>query len=434
MPAAKPKKPTLGKVVILPIDEPIDDEKNENVHPPEQHVRLRASIRIYGQQESILIDKNKKIIGGHGIREAMKAEGYTHIRCEYSNLEGAKREGYRIVTNQLARLSHFDPKKLAINIGDIIKSAGAKFNPQWLAMSQAELDKISGKAARDEAPAVDVDKAAKLVKKWKVKNGDLWRIGRHRLLIGSSGITADLDRLAGKTKFAAAITSPPYCVGLDYEQGMKLEELLAVVETLAMWMMEHFPAGAFVFWNFGDIVAQAPARKITKETEPCVYFTAADYWRIFRAVGWLLHAHRIWVKPYGALPMGWRTLKTSLPHHGEWEHIWTWRKPGAPKEKIRAHEKSCHGVWSTAENEAIEATRDKHEAGFPVVLPRWALEVHSDEGDAILEPFCGSGSTVVACEMLNRRCFAMELQPSFAAITLERLSIMGLKPEIESRS
>jgi DNA modification methylase len=426
------KKPTLGRVVLLGIDEPADDEKNENVHTPEQQLRLRASVRLYGQQESILIDAKKKIIGGHGIREAMKAEGYTHIRCEYSDLKGAKRDAYRIVTNQLARLSHFDPERLAINVADIMERGGDRFDPLWLGMSAHDVAKIRGTEDGPDAPPAQMDNADALQRKWKCRTGDLWRIGQHRLLVGDCGIAADLDRVtAGSRKLTAAVTSPPYVVGLDYEQGLTLADLLATVERLAQWMLDKFPPGGFVFWNFGDIVAQAPARKLTKEKEPCVYFTASDYWRIFRSVGWLLHAHRIWVKPYGALPMGWRTLKTTLPHHGEWEHIWTWRKPGGPIEKARAHEKSCHGVWTTAEGELIEATRDKHAAGFPVVLPRWALDVHTDKGDTILEPFNGGGSAMVACEQMGRRCYGVEKLPQIAAVCLQRMSDMGLKPERE---
>ena len=133
--------------MILPMAEVLDDETNENEHPPGQHELLRASVRLYGQQEPILIDKNKKVIGGHGIKGAMLAEGYTHIRCQYSDLEGAKRNSYRIVTNQLGRLSYFNMDLLPTNIAAIITQAGQEglaVDHEWFGLEPDELAHLRG--------------------------------------------------------------------------------------------------------------------------------------------------------------------------------------------------------------------------------------------------------------------------------------------------
>lgn len=139
-PGAKP--PRIGDYVVLPIDEVEDDPQNENFHPESQLILLRASIRLDGQQEPILIDRNNRVIGGHGIKAAMKAEGHHFIECKYSDLKGAARSAYRIRTNQLARLSHFAPDILELNVKAIAKQLGKKFKPEMLALDQHELDHI----------------------------------------------------------------------------------------------------------------------------------------------------------------------------------------------------------------------------------------------------------------------------------------------------
>jgi hypothetical protein len=130
------------RYIELPIDEVKDDPRNENVHTDEQIVLLRASIRLYGQEEDILIDRNNVCIAGHGIKRAMQLEGCKTISCKYSDLKGAKRAAYRIAANQLARLSHFDPRLLEKNARQISKQMGKEFEPSWLGLEPAEWQAI----------------------------------------------------------------------------------------------------------------------------------------------------------------------------------------------------------------------------------------------------------------------------------------------------
>ena len=137
-----PTRKARASYVELPITEVKDDPNNENVHTDEQLVMLRASIRMYGQEEDILIDRKHVCIAGHGIKQAMLLEGCKTISCKYSDLKGAKRAGYRIAANQLERLSHFDPLLLERNVRAISKEMGNNFDPELLAMTQAEYDSL----------------------------------------------------------------------------------------------------------------------------------------------------------------------------------------------------------------------------------------------------------------------------------------------------
>ncbi|HEY9282332.1 MAG TPA: hypothetical protein VIP46_02660 [Pyrinomonadaceae bacterium] len=128
------ESPDLGEYVLLPIDEVLDDPANENVHTEEQIELLRASIRLYGQQEPVIIDRNRVIIAHHGVKLAMKLEGRTHVECRYSDLKGADRAGYRIAANATGRLSFFDDVKLRSNVAGIREEKGDEFHPELLGM------------------------------------------------------------------------------------------------------------------------------------------------------------------------------------------------------------------------------------------------------------------------------------------------------------
>lgn len=160
------KRVYLDDYVLLSIDEVLDDPSNENLHPESQIVLLRASIRLYGQQEPILIDRNNMCIAGHGIKQAMKLEGKTDIECKYSNLKGAHRAGYRIAANQLARLSHFDPELLRDNVLAISQQMKVKFDPAFLGFEPGELKQILGENSVDleglEFPEYDETAADKV--------------------------------------------------------------------------------------------------------------------------------------------------------------------------------------------------------------------------------------------------------------------------------
>jgi hypothetical protein len=131
-----------GEYVLLPIDEVLDDPGNENVHPPEQIELLRASIRLFGQQEDVLIDRKHVIVAHHGVKLAMKLEGHTHVRCKYSDLKGADRAAYRICANATARQSYFDQEKLLINVGGIREEKGDEFHPEMLGMGAGQFDAL----------------------------------------------------------------------------------------------------------------------------------------------------------------------------------------------------------------------------------------------------------------------------------------------------
>lgn len=131
-----------ARYIELPIDEVFEDLDNENDHPDDQIVLLRASVREFGQVEDVLIDRNHKLVAGNGLHRAMKLEGCQTISCKYTDLTGARRSAYRVGTNQLARLSSFNPDKLQLTASAISKEMGVSFDPSFIGFDRAEWEMI----------------------------------------------------------------------------------------------------------------------------------------------------------------------------------------------------------------------------------------------------------------------------------------------------
>ena len=236
----------------------------------------------------------------------------------------------------------------------------------------------------------------------------------------TKGILADL-----------CVTSPPYSVGKEYETGVEFGEHLNLLSGMADRMIESVKPGGFIFTNFGEIAAQSHAGPLTGSDRQCIYPISLDYWRIFHTErNCDLYAYRIWYKPFNRLQQPFWSYKTSIPHYQEFEHIWTWRTPGGDKDECHNWDISVRAVWDTREESTDDRPLTRHVAAFPVCLPERAVKAHSGIGELIIEPFLGSGTTLVACERLGRLGRGIEISPAYVAVSLQRLADMGLEPEL----
>jgi hypothetical protein len=274
-------------------------------------------------------------------------------------------------------------------------------------------------------PGPQIDRAAELQQKWGTARGQVWEIGKHRLYcadcLTATGISVDLG-----------FTSPPYAVGKEYEEGISFEDHLKLLTGLSQIGLNVIRPGGFFVINFGEIAAQSHTKLLTGSDRQCLYPISGDYWRIFRAVEYDLYAQCIWYKPFNRLQQPFWTYHTSIPHYQEWEHLWTWRLPGGDGDRVYDWEISSRAVWDTRQEGTEDHPLTRHVAAFPVCLPERVLRAHSDEGAVVWEPFCGSGTTMVAAERLNRTCIAYEIEPKYVAVALERMAGMGLEPRLVS--
>jgi DNA modification methylase len=238
----------------------------------------------------------------------------------------------------------------------------------------------------------------------------------HRLLCGDATSASDTETLLGPVRVDLVFTSPPYAVGVDYgEYEDTIENLRAMLPSLAALWAGVVAAGGFAVINFGDIVS---ASKIVGADEPCEYPMAVEYWPAFRAAGWSLWTRRIWQKPHARVHSPWAIQ--SCRAAADWEHIWVWKTPG--KAIVARGEHSAFGVWDSSKGHGVDEGKDVHGAGMPVVIATRCIETHSRPGHTVLEPFAGTGTTLIAAEMTGRACYATEVSPAYCDVGVKRWS------------
>lgn len=208
------------------------------------------------------------------------------------------------------------------------------------------------------------------------------------------------------------VTSPPYGVGKEYESEQSFGDLLSLIWSSLCEMYRIVKPGGYAVINFGDIV---PGQRIMNKDEPCILLMSPFYWTLGLSAGWLLQADRIWQKDFSLMssPIGVSTNRP-LP---EWEHIYTFRKPGGGKEIIRERKLHQRGIWSTV---GKKAEQKLHPAAFPEALVNMILTVYSDPGDLVLDPFLGSGTTAWCCKKLGRKCIGYEVEEKYCKIAADR--------------
>jgi len=232
------------------------------------------------------------------------------------------------------------------------------------------------------------------------------------------------------------VTSPPYAVGKEYEQEVTFQQHLALLRDMADQALAVLKPGGFLVINFDEIAAQSHAGPLTGSARQCLYLISTDYWQIFHVERRMdLYAQRIWYKPFNRLQQPFWTYHTSIPHHQEWEHVWTWRLPNGEGDDVYDWDISVHAVWDTRQEAVDDKPLTRHTAAFPVGIPERCLRAHSAPGALVWEPFSGSGTTLIACEKTGRACRAMEISPAYVAVTLERWATMtGKTPMVLSEA
>lgn len=325
-----------------------------------------------------------------------------------------------------------DPRAVRLGVADNA-IASADWNPDGEVLALlaaedaaiAELVKADDKAAKalleyasgqggDADAEPQIDRAEELNKKWKVAAGDLFAIGSHRLLCGDSTRREDVDRVMGGEKAQILFTSPPYWVGFEYEKENKWGQVLDFIETFAGVYPEFVNADGRMIINTGTV----QAGELTKG--PAYMELLLDTWVAYLKLnGWLLRYVRFWVKDGGLLHTAPRS--DCIDQHTEFIGYFY-----NPKAKFRGQERTAGaGAWAGKgywDDIPGAARQSGHVAAFPVEFANRNIVLFSVGGEVVLEPFAGSGTTLVACQNLSRRCRAIEISPAYVAVCLERMA------------
>ncbi len=371
------------------IDRLVPYTRNARTHSKEQILQLRASLREFGFVNPVIVDKNLNVIAGHGRIMAAKEEGITEVPCVFAeHLTEAQKRAYIIADNRLALNAGWDTEMLSVEIADL---QGSDFDINLLGFDDVELNKLLGSV--EDVKDDDFDVERELQKPAITKPGDLWLLGKHRLVCGDS-TKPDTFALLMDGKLAnLVVTDPPYNVNYEGTVG-KIKNDNMAGDKFYQFLLEAF------------ILTEKAMAK-----DASIYVFHADteglnFRRAFSDAGFYLSGTCIWKKQ--SLVLG------RSPY--QWQHepiLFGWKKAGK------------HAWYSDRKQSTIwEFDKPRKNADHPTMKPvpliAYPILNSSLTGCIVLDPFGGSGSTLIACEQTDRVCHTVELDEKFCDVIVKR--------------
>ena len=364
--------------------------RNARTHSEAQVALIAGSIREFGFTNPVLVDGGNGIIAGHGrVMAAQKLGLVTVPVIELAHLSEAQKRAYILADNRLAEQAGWDSDLLALELGDL-RDLGV--DVMELGFEAGEIDALFRAAEADpreevvpEVPDVPVSRP-----------GDLWLLGPHRLLCGDATDAGAVERLLGGVVPHLMITDPPY--GVDYDPAWRnaagLSETRRTGKVLndhrADWReaWAHFPGDVAYVWH-GALHATTVAESLV-------------------ATGFAIRSQIIWAKERLVLSRG--------DYH--WQHEPCWY---AVRTKAKGHwsgDRKQTTLWQIPSRDQDAATI--HGTQKPVECMRRPILNNSSPGQAVYEPFSGSGTSIIAAETTGRCCHAVELDPAYVDVAVLR--------------
>ena len=437
---------------------------NARTHSDKQVDQIATSIREFGFTNPVLIDANGTIVAGHGRVMAARKLGMKTVPCiRLGYLTPAQVRAYVIADNKLALNAGWDDELLAAELKEL---AGSGFDIVLTGFSQAEikalLEDYDGQAQNgSDTDEQTPDRAEQAQAKWCVKLGDVWKLGQHLIACGDSTYHKVWDRLLGPERAQVTHTDPPYGVSYKDSHGVGIQNDSLQGNDLA------------------DLVREAMLRCVERSRDDAAFYiwhstsTRRDFEHALDTIGLQERQYLTWVKEsftLGRSDYHWQTepcfYAEKSGHRARWfgdrcqSTVWTISSvspsPGSytianglhisdgakaelfikstkPKSAgkvrhVRIKPGDSIAITADGRTTAWQIGRDSkseyyHPTQKPVAIPEMAISNSSAPGDIILEPFSGSGSTLLARQNLGRRCRACDIEPKFVAVALERWSI-----------
>jgi len=391
VPAPGPVWPA-DKVERRPVASLIPYIRNARVHSPEQIAQIAASIREFGWTFPLLVDEQGTIIAGHGRLLAAQSLGLTEVPVMVATgWTEAQRRGYVILDNKVALNAAWDNDLLPVELGDL-KAMG--FDMGLTGFGEIEL----GKLLLDNAGDGDPDAAPEPPAEPISKPGDLWICGEHRVLCGDATVRADVEKLLDGELADMAFTDPPYNVNYANSAKDKLRGKNRPILNDALG--EGFEALLHA--------ASANMLAVTKgATYICMSSSELDtLQKAFREAGGKWSTFVIWAK--NTFTLG------RADYQRQYEPILYGWKDGADHYWCGARDQG--DVWFFDK----PVKNDLHPTMKPVALVERAIRNSSKSRDIVLDPFGGSGTTMIAAERTGRRARLLELDPRYVDVIVQR--------------
>ena len=387
-------------------------KNNAKEHPKEQIEQIKKSILEYGNNDPIAVDENNVIIEGHGRYIAMCDLGFDEVEIiRLEHLTEEQKKAYRLIHNKLTMNSDFDIEMLEAELSELqiqdMQEFGFDFLPDFT--DDTTNDDLIDEILQDEAEPT-------------TKTGDIWILGKHRLICGDCTERATIEKLLDGKKVDLLLTDPPYNVAIENSDGLTIAndnmsatafyEFLKAAFTAADAVMKE--GAAFYIWH--------------GESEGLNFRRACEY------AGWEVKQCLIWVK----------NQNTIGRQDYQWRHepcLYGW-KSGSAHYFIKNRKQSTvidHDIDldlmteaelreliaeliepSTIIREGKPLKNGDHPTMKPIPLIKKQVKNSTKKGGVVLDLFGGSGTTLLACEELDRVCYISELDAKYCDVIIKR--------------
>jgi DNA modification methylase len=381
-------------IELWPLDRLRPYAGNAKTHGADQVAKIAGSMAEFGWTVPVLVSGDGEVIAGHGRILAAAQLGLNEAPViVLDHLSEAQRRAYRIADNKLTELGDWDDALLSEELQAL---STEEFDLSLIGFDDAELDRllagttddIDGRDGEDEIPEPPEEPVS--------RPGDLWILGNHRLLCGDATIATDVERVLGSVKPLLMVTDPPY--GVDYDPGWRNKAGAAMTRRTGKVLNDDradwreawalFPGDVTYVWH-GALHTVAVIESLV-------------------AAGFEMRAQIVWAKDRLVLSRG--------DYH--WQHescAYCVRKTGKGH---WAGGRKQTTLWQIANRDQDAET--VHGTQKPVECMRRPIVNNSNPGQAIYDPFMGSGTTLIAAETTGRVCHGIELNPAYVDVAVER--------------
>lgn len=383
---------TTTDMQLVPISKLVPYVNNARTHSPEQVMKLRSSLREFGFINPIIIDRDYGIIAGHGRLLAAKEEGITEVPCVFVDyLTEAQKKAYILADNRMAMDAGWDEELLRVEIEAL---QGEAFDVSLTGFDEKELADLFKNGSDSDAEDDDYDLSAALEKAAFVERGDIWTVGRHRLMCGDATSAEDVAALMDGRKANLILTDPPYGVSFKSSSGLTIQNDSMKDEEFSHFLLDSFK-------NMADHLEKGGAAYVFHaDTE------GLNFRRAFIDAGFHLAGCCIWVKDslvLGRSDYQWQHEPVLYGFMQNGKHPWY-------------SDRKQTTIWSFAKPKR----NANHPTSKPLDLLGYPIGNSTQENAIVIDTFGGSGSTLMACEQMNRTCCTMELDEKYASVILRR--------------
>ena len=382
---------TTTEMQLISIDKLVPYVNNARTHSAEQILKLRSSLREFGFVNPIIIDREFNVIAGHGRLMAAKEEGIEEVPCVFVDyLTDAQKKAYILADNRMAMDAGWDDELLKIEMEEL-QNLG--YDLEFTGFDEKELADLFGVDDK-EVEEDEFDLTAALEKASFVERGDVWFVGKHRLMCGDATSSEDVAKLMEDKKANLILTDPPYNVAFKSSDGL-------TIQNDSMDNNDFYEFLYLSFKNMADHLENGGAAYVFHADTEGLNFRKA-----FIDAGFHLAGCCIWVKDslvLGRSDYQWQHEPVLYGFLQNGKHPWY-------------SDRKQTTIW----NFDKPKKNSNHPTSKPLDLLAYPINNSTQANAIVIDTFGGSGSTLMACEQMNRICYTMELDEKYASVILRR--------------